>query len=286
MRTPPRVGELERVGDEVAEDLAHPHRVAAHGRGQRRRRSSSSQRQALGLGQRPVGALHRRQQLAQVEGAVLERELAGLDLREVEDVGEDARRGSARCRGSARGTAGGASPAAASARSASRARPSRPFSGVRISWLVLARKALLARLAASAASRAAASACVEAAPLGHVLGDPDRAACARVGRVDRLAEQAAPEAAAVARRISRSISNGLPGGEQRPGERADLGVVGVARPDDRARLAAQLARPASRTSRSKRGLACTKRRSRVNAMPIEARSRIASCSQPRAARWR
>ena len=42
---------------------------------------------------------------------------------------------------------------------ASRARPSRPLSGVRISWLVLARKALLARLAASAASRASASAC-------------------------------------------------------------------------------------------------------------------------------
>ena len=42
---------------------------------------------------------------------------------------------------------------------ASRARPVRPFSGVRISWLVLARKSLLARLAASAASSARANAC-------------------------------------------------------------------------------------------------------------------------------
>ena len=39
-----------------------------------------------------------------------------------------------------------------------RARPSMPLSGVRSSWLVLARKALLARLAASASSRARASA--------------------------------------------------------------------------------------------------------------------------------
>jgi hypothetical protein len=38
------------------------------------------------------------------------------------------------------------------------ARPSMPCSGVRSSWLVLARKALLARLAASASSRARASA--------------------------------------------------------------------------------------------------------------------------------
>ena len=59
---------------------------------------------------------------------------------------------------------------------ASRARPSRPFSGVRISWLVLARKALLARLAASASSRARGQRLLDAAPLGHVLGDPDRAA--------------------------------------------------------------------------------------------------------------
>ena len=41
---------------------------------------------------------------------------------------------------------------------ASCARPTSAFSGVRISWLVLARNALLAWLAASAASRAAASA--------------------------------------------------------------------------------------------------------------------------------
>ena len=37
--------------------------------------------------------------------------------------------------------------------------PSRPLSGVRISWLIMARKFDLARLAASAWSRAWASAC-------------------------------------------------------------------------------------------------------------------------------
>ena len=43
------------------------------------------------------------------------------------------------------------------ASSASSAMPSTPFIGVRISWLMLARKSLLARAAASAFSRAASS---------------------------------------------------------------------------------------------------------------------------------
>ncbi len=45
-----------------------------------------------------------------------------------------------------------------SVRSRTSAIPSTPFSGVRISWLMLARNSLFARLAASAASRAAAMA--------------------------------------------------------------------------------------------------------------------------------
>ena len=106
-----------------------------------------------------------------------------------------------------------------SARSASRARPSRPFSGVRISWLVLARKALLARFAASAASRAAASAAsrrrrsVTSSAIQIVPPSPGwsgSTACA---------EQAAPEQAAVARRISRSISNGWPAASSGPASR-------------------------------------------------------------------
>jgi hypothetical protein len=71
------------------------------------------------------------------------------------------------------------------------ARPIMPFSGVRSSWLVLARKALLARLAASASSRARASACFDLAALGDVLDDPDRAAAWPGGGVDGLAEDAA-----------------------------------------------------------------------------------------------
>ena len=47
--------------------------------------------------------------------------------------------------------------ALSASRCSSRVRPSTVFIGVRISWLMLARNSLLARLAASAASRACAS---------------------------------------------------------------------------------------------------------------------------------
>ena len=108
---------------------------------------------------------------------------------------------------------------------------------MRISWLVLARNALLARLAASAASRAAARAGVEPAPLGDVVGDPDGAAVARPHRVDRLAEDAAPEPAAVAPAHLALDLERLPGAEQRAGDAADLGVVVGVGPDHRAGLA-------------------------------------------------
>ena len=112
-------------------------------------------------------------------------ELAGLDLGEVEDVVDQPQqrlgrlldhvqvlallRASARC------------PAASSVM------PMMPFIGVRISWLMLARNSLLARLAASAASLASRSSSCErrssaavrsssstraAAGLGHLLLGP------------------------------------------------------------------------------------------------------------------
>ena len=113
---------------------------------------------------------------------------------------------------------------------------------------------------------------LDAAPLGHVLGDPDRAALARVRRIDRLRQDARPEQAAVAAPHLALELDLLAGGEQRPGDAADLGVVRLARPDE-LRPACRRARPAaSRRSRSKCGLACTKRCSRVKAMPIEALS--------------
>ena len=49
--------------------------------------------------------------------------------------------------------------------------PMMPFIGVRISWLMLARNSLLARLAASAASRGAAAVLLRPLPLGHVPED-------------------------------------------------------------------------------------------------------------------
>ena len=91
----------------------------------------------------------------QAERRLLELEPVGLDLREVEQVVEDPeqvpRRGvrhARRSRGPSRG------------RSDSSARPSMlriAFIGVRISWLIVARNALFARFAASAASFAATS---------------------------------------------------------------------------------------------------------------------------------
>ena len=50
--------------------------------------------------------------------------------------------------------------------------PMTAFIGVRISWLMLARKSLLARLAASAASRALLELLRGALLLGHVPGLP------------------------------------------------------------------------------------------------------------------
>ena len=79
-------------------------------------------------------------------------ELAGLDLREVEDVVEQAaaarRPTTSPCPGSR------AAPRLRSVSRASSVMPMMPFIGVRISWLMLARNSLLSRLAASAASLA------------------------------------------------------------------------------------------------------------------------------------
>ena len=51
--------------------------------------------------------------------------------------------------------------------------PITPFMGVRISWLMLARKRLLARLAASAPSRAPNQFRLVALPFGNLLRDSD-----------------------------------------------------------------------------------------------------------------
>ena len=83
----------------------------------------------------------------------LELELARLDLREVEDVVEDReQRLGRRLAPSSRQSR---CSAVSSVSSASSVMPMMPFIGVRISWLMLARNSLLARLASIALSRAA-----------------------------------------------------------------------------------------------------------------------------------
>jgi hypothetical protein len=87
--------ELHRVADQVGEDLAQSRRIAAHPLAQRRRHEAT-QLHALRLGalsEHEHGVLHAAQQ---VELDVLERHLARLDLREVEDVVDDRQQGLAR----------------------------------------------------------------------------------------------------------------------------------------------------------------------------------------------
>ena len=112
---------------------------------------------------RPLAAarsaiIERRCSMTSPEGEVagLQGQLAGLDLGQVEDVVDDLQQVLRRSRRSCPGARPGAR-SAGSVRSRW-VRPMIAFIGVRISWLMLARKVLLARFAASAASLACASA--------------------------------------------------------------------------------------------------------------------------------
>ena len=168
---------------------------------------------------------------------------------------------------------GGAMPGC----NAMRASPISAFSGVRIAWLVWARNALLARLAASAASRASVSArsvsrrSVTSSAIQMVPSSPASlrsTICASTRHQNRLPSR---------RRSCWSIVTGLPLSSSGPASRpissyaASLG---------------QTTEPGCPTNvpdgqpsiRSKLGLTRTKRRSRVSAMPIEARCRMVSCS--------
>ena len=84
----------------------------------------------------------------------------------------------------------------------------------------------------------------------------------------------------------RSISSRLAARQQRAERGADALVVARRWPRPRARSGRSARPAASRTSARSAGWRCTKRWSRVTAMPIEAFCRIASRSQPRRARPR
>ena len=278
MRMPPAIGELDRVGDEVAEDLADPHRVADDdvGAGRRRPRARASgpwPRRSAGTTPAP-----RRAARAGRTAARLERELAGLDLREVEDVGEDAVRLCARVEDLLEVVAR-ASPAAATrtqgqpgqAEQAVQRRadlvagvgeegalgPARRLGGV-------ARRGERLRRGGAARSRRRRSRSCRLR----------RAACGSTAWPSRRHQNRLPSCGA-SRARSRTACRPASSG---PAIAADLARSRHrrSRPPRRARRASSPARQPNIAS--KRGFACTKRRSRVRAMPIEARSRIAACS--------
>ena len=141
-------GELDGVADQVDHNLAQPAGVADEGVG------DGGVDVADELEPLPVRARRQRPQrlaerCAQAEVGGIELELAGLDLREVEEVVDDAEQAPPAdstilrsCRWS--------SPRLVSRTSS--VRPRMAFIGVRISWLTLARNSSLAWLALSAAA--------------------------------------------------------------------------------------------------------------------------------------
>ena len=82
------VGELDGVGEEVAEDLTHAQRVAAEAALQLRG-NLHLERQTARDGQDQVGLLQRAQLFDQVKGHALDQLLAGLDLGQIQDVRDD-----------------------------------------------------------------------------------------------------------------------------------------------------------------------------------------------------
>ena len=150
-----RLGELDRVADEVDQHLPEPRR--------RRRRATggtSSATVALTSRSRPpqpaaISATTSRTQAAHVRRRAVEGDPVRLELREVEDVVQDRRAAAAPSR-----TAIAARSRWAGSRSVRRIRssmPITPFIGVRISWLMVARNSDFATDAPSASSRLAIS---------------------------------------------------------------------------------------------------------------------------------
>ncbi|MNV25331.1 hypothetical protein D3C71_1164270 [compost metagenome] len=81
-------GELDRVADQVGEDLLEPQRIT-HQRQRRVAVNQAHQFQLLGVGGRGEDGQGVLQQVAQVERNMVEHQFAGLDLREVEDLVND-----------------------------------------------------------------------------------------------------------------------------------------------------------------------------------------------------
>ena len=148
----PALGELDRVVQQVDQDLPQPRDVADDGA---RRRRVEVVGEVEPLLQRARGATsssadstHSRRS----NGAPLQVEPAGLDLGEVQDVVDDGEQGVAAAADRPRRSSRCSASSSVSSRSP--VMPITALSGVRISWLMVARNALLASVAASASRRA------------------------------------------------------------------------------------------------------------------------------------
>ena len=152
------IGELDGVGEEVEQDLLEPPPVGDHRRqiGRKRR----PEQDALALGERLQAVDASLDQLRQIDRGEVEIELAGIDLGNVEQVVEQAQRiesalmdvlDIAACSADCRWRRG-------APRSMSSVKPRIELSGVRTSWLTLARKSSRRATAAASNSSLASSA--------------------------------------------------------------------------------------------------------------------------------
>ncbi len=143
------LGEFDRVADEVDENLPDAQRVADE-IGGHVLVDLDKKFEALVLGFAANDATDVGQHLPEIELDALDAHLAGLDLRQIEDVVDDAEQDAARRSGFCSDSRAGA--AKSSVAMARCAMPRMAFIGVRISWLMLARNSDLVRAAASASA--------------------------------------------------------------------------------------------------------------------------------------
>jgi hypothetical protein len=133
----PAIRELHRIRQKAVGDANRITTVDAVGRSI----DLELEADALLVGPGGEGAMSPAHQRAEIELGVLQGKLTGLDLGEVEDVVEDREQRLARLPDQAETLALDRPERVGGHR---RAMPRRPFSGARISWLIVARNALLA----------------------------------------------------------------------------------------------------------------------------------------------
>ena len=164
-------GELERVAEQVDEDLADP--LAVEDDLGRRAGVLPGEADPLLRGQRPVLGDDRLDELARIERLRVDRQPARLDLRQVEDLVDQAEQ-------VATAALDPAERCPSAPRSAARRRPPRSasvnpriaFIGVRSSWLTLARKRDLASLARASEAFVSSSRLVRARCSSNERGQP------------------------------------------------------------------------------------------------------------------